>query len=92
MEATKMEATKNWIRPAALFLVAFLVTPFLYTGLFRALPFYASFWPFFVGLLIAVVVAIRLPRWRPAAIGVALASITHAVFVAYLFMTMGSID
>ncbi len=65
---------------------------FLYTGFFRVIPFYASFWPFLIGLVIATVIALRNSKWRPAAIGVALASIAHAVFLAYLVMTMGSID
>lgn len=70
-------------------MLTFLITPFAATGLFRMFDAVSTVLPFFVALVIAAWLWRVHRGLRPVAVGMAAASVAHAAFLAWLFLTWG---
>lgn len=66
-------------------LLAFLITPFAITGIFRLSDAVPTTVPFLLAAALAVGVWRYRPRLRSVALGVAIGATAHAAFLAWLF-------
>lgn len=71
-------------------ILAFALTPFLVTAVYRLVDAVPTSLPFAAALLLAVVLWASRPWLRPIAIGMALASVLYAASLAWLLHHLGT--
>jgi cobalamin biosynthesis protein CobD/CbiB len=88
------EVRRRRPRAASVFsgVAAFVVTPFVITAVFGLVKSVPTSAPFLAALVVAVWLWTRFQALRPLAVGVLIGTVLHAVALAWLFGTFGTVE